>query len=57
MMYRYAKEDLAKLPKQDLLLEYKLVVQGLEKTTSYEKINWYIEYKEDIKKEIFGRMK
>lgn len=55
-LYRYSSEDLMKLPKRDLLLEYKQVINGLAKTVSYEKINFYVKYQSDIEKAIMERM-
>ena len=56
-LYRYHKESLTELEKQDLLSEYRLVIQSLATTRSYDKINFYSKYQEDIEEEIVKRMK
>ena len=56
-LYRYHKESLTELEKQDLLSEYRLVIQSLATTRSYDKINFYSKYQEDIEEEIIKRMK
>ena len=53
---RYNNEGLMRLPKHNLLLEYKLTVEQLAKTVSYEKIKFYVEYQSDIEKVIMERM-
>ena len=55
-LYRYHKECLTELEKQDLLSEYRLVIQSLATTRSYDKINFYSKYQEDIEEEIIKRM-
>lgn len=55
-LYGYNSEGLMKLPKRNLLLEYKRVINELAKTVSYEKINFYVKYQSDIEKAIMERM-
>ncbi len=55
-LYRYHKESLTELEKQDLLSEYRLVIQSLATTRSYDKINFYLKYQKDIEEEIIKRM-
>lgn len=56
MDYRYGEEQLLELSNEHLLSEYAKVVQALETTRSYEKIDMLITYRVDLERIILKKM-